>query len=332
MEGMQAKKLFSVVVPTYNRCRMLRKALDALLDQTLDPDLFEIIVVDDGSTDGTLEVLQSLAYGAPQLRYDHQENSGPGAARNRGIELARGEYVLFVDDDIIADRKLLQEHTRYHSLHPGANEAVLGNVPLAASMPDAWRSRAIWWVSKWQLIAGQDVVDWTYFVTCNISLKRRFLLDEDLSFDGSFPTAAFEDMDLGYRARERGLTIYYNGDAIGYHHMVMDFDAIIRGAYRDGQGLAILHEKHPETSSVLGRDLAVSEGRSLAHLTKDLCKMLVRNRATMPLYCLLTRATERRIQRLAAFCLRQISAHYYRIGYREERAKLHSHDGKNDSD
>jgi len=332
MDGMQPNKLFSVVVPTYNRCKMLRKALGALFDQTLDADLFEIIVVDDGSTDGTLEILESLGDDVPQLRYEHQENSGPGVARNRGIELARGKYVLFVDDDIIADRMLLHEHSRYHSLHPGANEAVLGNVPLAASMPDAWRNRANWWASRWQLIANRDVVDWTYFVTCNISLKRRFLLDEDLSFDGSFPTAAFEDMELGYRATERGLTIFYNKEAIGYHHLVMDFDAIIRGAYRDGQGLAILHQKHPETSSVLGKDLAVSERRSLAHVTKDLCKLLVRNRVTLPLYCLLTRATERRIQRLAAFCLRQVSAHYYRSGYRQERAKVHNHDGKTDSD
>jgi glycosyltransferase involved in cell wall biosynthesis len=85
---------FSVVIPTYNRVRLIRKALDSVLGQ--DYQDFEIIVVDDGSTDGTEHVLECFA---GKIRIFHQENHGPGAARNLGAQKSRGEYIAFLDSD-----------------------------------------------------------------------------------------------------------------------------------------------------------------------------------------------------------------------------------------
>ncbi|HUO67213.1 MAG TPA: glycosyltransferase family A protein, partial [Gammaproteobacteria bacterium] len=84
----------SCVVPAYNAERYVARALESVLEQSRPPD--EIIVVDDGSTDGTAAVLES--YGS-RLRVVHQENSGPAAARNRGIRMATGEIICFQDAD-----------------------------------------------------------------------------------------------------------------------------------------------------------------------------------------------------------------------------------------
>ena len=93
--------LVSVVVPVYNGEAFLRETLDSVFAQDYDP--IEVIVVDDGSTDGSARIAQSYS----EVRYHWQENAGPAAARNRGIEVAQGEFVAFVDsDDIILPHKV----------------------------------------------------------------------------------------------------------------------------------------------------------------------------------------------------------------------------------
>src|ERR1700742_3928224 len=86
---------FSVIIPIYNRAGKLTKAVRSVLAQTCQD--FEIIVVDDGSTDGPKEVLDQI--GDPRIRYCYQQNRGGGAARNRGIDLARGRFIAPLDSD-----------------------------------------------------------------------------------------------------------------------------------------------------------------------------------------------------------------------------------------
>lgn len=90
-----ASPRFSVVMPAYNRRRLIRDAVRSVLDQTFTD--FELIVVDDGSTDGTLDVLADVS--DTRLTVLKQHNAGPGAARNKGIGVAKGEYVTFLDSD-----------------------------------------------------------------------------------------------------------------------------------------------------------------------------------------------------------------------------------------
>jgi glycosyltransferase involved in cell wall biosynthesis len=86
--------LFSVIIPTYNRAALLCTALDSVFAQTFTD--YEVIVVDDGSTDGTAAMVAS--YGG-RVRYFQQQNKGPGAARNLGAQHATGEYLAFLDSD-----------------------------------------------------------------------------------------------------------------------------------------------------------------------------------------------------------------------------------------
>jgi hypothetical protein len=103
---------FSVVIPTYNRARLLERTLASVFAQ--EERDYEVLVVDDGSTDDTLEVLSRLG---ERVRVLQQVNAGPGVARNRGIEAARGEYVVFLDSDdlwfpwtLSSYRQVLEEH------------------------------------------------------------------------------------------------------------------------------------------------------------------------------------------------------------------------------
>lgn len=105
---------FSLIIPTYNRADLIGRTLETVFSQERPPD--EVIVVDDGSTDGTLELL--AGYG-DKLRVLRQENRGPGAARNRGVRDARGDYVVFLDSDdlwfpwtLATYEKVIEEHGR----------------------------------------------------------------------------------------------------------------------------------------------------------------------------------------------------------------------------
>src|SRR5437764_665227 len=103
----------SAVVPTYNRREILAKTLPTLFAQTFLMEEYEIVVVVDGSTDGTLEWLHSLRPPMPMCILS-QANRGLAAAKNAGISAAQGEVVLFVDDDILCDSGLIQAHAKAH--------------------------------------------------------------------------------------------------------------------------------------------------------------------------------------------------------------------------
>src|SRR2546428_9692631 len=100
----------SVVIPTFNRAESLQSTLQSLVDQSLSKDDYEVIVVNDGSTDSTPEICRKFTKRMQLVALRHAENSGISAAKNTGILAARGRILLFADDDDVADRHLLKEH------------------------------------------------------------------------------------------------------------------------------------------------------------------------------------------------------------------------------
>src|SRR5690348_12156172 len=100
---------FSVVIPTYNRLGMLVRVLDAL-DGQIDAPPFEVIVINDGSKDDTDRVISQRK----GITFRTQENAGPGRARNHGVSLARGKFVIFIGDDTVPEPRFLAEHARVH--------------------------------------------------------------------------------------------------------------------------------------------------------------------------------------------------------------------------
>ncbi len=104
----------SVIIPTYNRRAYVQEAIESVLAQTYTD--YEIIVIDDGSTDGTAEALREQ-YG-DRIRYEWQENQGVSAARNHGIELACGKYIAFLDSDDLWCPEKLEKQIAYLERHP----------------------------------------------------------------------------------------------------------------------------------------------------------------------------------------------------------------------
>ena len=148
---MQSRYLISVVLPVYNAERFLRQCLDSIINQTLRN--IEIICVDDGSTDGSLAILREYAARDARVIIVTQENKGAGAARNKGIEVARGEYLSFLDSDDFFELSML-EKARAKAVKDNADIVVWQcdryNNETEAFMPYRWSVR-------YELLPGTDV-------------------------------------------------------------------------------------------------------------------------------------------------------------------------------
>ncbi len=238
----------TVIIPTYNRKDILRRCLNAFAHQSYPAEKYEIIVIDDGSTDGTEDLVKSFLnnYICP-LRYLKQENKGPAAARNLGIKNATGDVILFTGDDIIVQLNFLKEHMAWHDRYPDDSTAVLGHVTWS---PDVEITPFMRWLENggpqfhfWQIKDRIEVESSKYFYTCNVSLKKRFLLSMNLFFDEDFPHAACEDAELGMRLEVKGLVLKYNKNAIGYHDHYASLRDYCRRMIIAGKSLRILDKK-----------------------------------------------------------------------------------------
>ena len=119
----------SVVIPTFERSKILNMTLNALTKQTLKKNNFEVIVVDDGSNDKghTKKVVEGFKKKYPNFHYVWQKNQKQGVARNNGVKRSKGEIILFLGDDIIpANKNFLAEHLKFHQKYPRKINGVLG--------------------------------------------------------------------------------------------------------------------------------------------------------------------------------------------------------------
>jgi GT2 family glycosyltransferase/glycosyltransferase involved in cell wall biosynthesis len=241
----------SVIVPTHNRKEKLLACLDALARQSVLPQEFEVVVVDDGSTDGTGDALAGRSFPFA-LRVYRQDGGGPGTARNLGIEQAAGELVFFIGDDILADERLLEEHLLAHAVNLDPGTAILGRI----DWPDSVTPNAVMeYVCgdgmlqfAYTLIPKLATLDYTFFYTSNISLKRRFLLDAadaGVRFDPCFRHAAFEDSEYAFRLTPRGLRIRYAERARAFHDHWMDLDSFAARELHAGEMAVVYYRKHP---------------------------------------------------------------------------------------
>jgi GT2 family glycosyltransferase len=222
----------SVVIPTYNRLDRLKRVLAALAQQTADRSSYEVVVVSDGSTDGTDDYLAGLR-GPLRLVVGAQPNGGPAAARNLGIKLASAPLV-FVDDDVVADPELILRHQSRHA-ELGPDHVVIGPMLSPADM------RLSPWV-RWEqemlykqyeaMRVGSYSASFRQFFTGNASVPRARLL-ECGGFDPQFRRA--EDVELGHRLSRAGLAFAFDASAIGYHYAERTFDSWLRNAREYGR-------------------------------------------------------------------------------------------------
>ena len=241
----------TVIIPTYNRSDLLGRALAGLLDQTAAPESYEIVVVDDGSTDGTAEVVAGVGAPEPRLRYFRRVNKGPAAARNVGVREARGEIVLFTGDDCLPDKRLLEEHLRAH-----AGEAEVGVIGHVTWHPELEITPFMLFLEQgaqfgFNKIEDAEKVPAWFFYTANCSVGRHWV-EEAGGFDEEFKQAAFEDVELAYRMQKCGLRMVYRPEARTYHHHATTLEQHLLRQRICGRSAARLWRKHPELKTEVG--------------------------------------------------------------------------------
>lgn len=244
----------SVVIPTYNRRAILRKTLLGFSSQTLNPDHYEVIVVDDGSTDDTAAMIQRFK--APfALRLITQVHQGANAARNQGIDASRGEVLVLTGDDMIPEPGFLEAHAKFHEQHPAGHEAMLGFIDWSPEITVTPFMKFLVSPEGGQQFAFHEVkngrADFRLFYTSNVSVKRSFLRTQSRLFDTDFTYTAFDDTELGYRLTQQGMQLHYNPLAVTCHHHAMTVEGFVQRQRRAGHMAVILAHKHPQLDRMM---------------------------------------------------------------------------------
>ncbi|MGA8576371.1 MAG: glycosyltransferase [Candidatus Cybelea sp.] len=238
----------SVVIPTYDRLATLAAVLPTLLDQDLPPALYELIVCDSNSTDGTAEHLTELRSRYPNVRHLPGAYGGRAAARNAGIAAARGTVVLFNDADILASPNLLSTHLRHHRQR--TRIAVVGLEVQVKDLAD-YAFKRDHPESRGHLHPpSRKKLSWLYFLTGNASVRREDLLRAGC-FDESFTGYGHEDLELGYRLQREGIEILYEPQAVNYHCQDVGYEDQKEKMRLAGRSSARFYRKHPNFEVML---------------------------------------------------------------------------------
>ncbi|MAV11898.1 MAG: glycosyltransferase family 2 protein [Synechococcus sp. BS307-5m-G38] len=233
----------SVVIPTYNRRPILEKCLLALEHQQLGGALerYEVVVVDDGSTDGTPDWLRAEAARFPHVRLIEQVHGGPAEGRNRGVDHAEGDVIVFIDSDLVVTDGFLACHARAlkRSWEQEGDRLCFtyGAVVNTANFETPTQERH----------KLRDL-SWAYFATGNVAIDRQVLESAGL-FDTGFRLYGWEDLELGERLRRLSVRLIKCPEAVGYHwHPALSLDQIPRLIEVEGErarmGL-VFYRKHP---------------------------------------------------------------------------------------
>ena len=235
----------SIVIPTYNRKKILGKCLPMLERQQVSDRAglagYEVVLVDDGSTDGTVEWVGQNRAEFIHLRLLRQDHQGPAAARNLGVEQARGDTIVFIDSGLVVTTGFLQAHldglARGRSQLRHERVFTYGRVVNTCNFEDPWSE-------------PYKVTDFSaaYFATGNVAIARIWLEKAGL-FDTRFHLYGWEDLELGVRLKQLGLTLIECPEAVGYHwHPPFTLDQMPRTIDREiqrGRMGILFYQKHP---------------------------------------------------------------------------------------
>ncbi|MEM4260030.1 MAG: glycosyltransferase family A protein [Candidatus Woesearchaeota archaeon] len=244
---MKEKVTLSVILCTYNRAEYLKRVLDSIKKQTLPEDMYEIIIIDDGSIDDTKKVIESFINILP-ISYFYQKNAGLASAKNHGIYASNGDILLFLDDDDITTPTLFEEHIKTHRKHPENNIAVLHYTTWAE---DIFVTPLMHFITEigcflfsYPHIKHGDFLDYTYFWGGRSSCKKRFLLEHGV-FNPIFKFGC-EDIELGYRLSKQGLKVFYNNKAISKMIRPINFEDFCNRLIKQGRSQYIFNTLHDD--------------------------------------------------------------------------------------
>ncbi|MEL6495850.1 MAG: glycosyltransferase family 2 protein [Cyanobacteria bacterium J06623_7] len=234
----------SVVIPTYNRLPILQKCLMALEQQVFTDnkvDRYEVILVDDGSSDRTLTWLAENSAKLAHVRVIEQNHQGAAAARNLGVKNAKGDTIVFIDSDLVVTESFLQSH---------ADALVQGERELNSDR--LFTYGAVINTNNFEHPTSEPykITDFSaaYFATGNVAIARKWL-DAAGLFDTGFQLYGWEDLELGVRLKKLNLKLIKCPQAVGYHwHPPFNLEQIPQLIEREierGKMGVIFYDKHP---------------------------------------------------------------------------------------
>jgi glycosyltransferase involved in cell wall biosynthesis len=197
---------FSVIIPTYNAEKTLFSCLEALANQSVPKEDYEVIAIDDGSTDGTSKIAKRF-----DVKYIFQANKGPATARNKGANSAGGDIILFTDSDCVPEHNWIQEMVGAFSdldvaATKGAYKTRQKELPARFAQAE--------FEDRYDLLRKSPSID--MIDTYSAAFRKEVFLNMG-GFDESFPEASNEDTDLSYRLAVAGYKLVFNTRAFVYH-------------------------------------------------------------------------------------------------------------------
>lgn len=224
----------SIVVPALNAGATINGCLQALARQSLPPSEYEVIVVDDGSSDSTRE--RVVEYEAKLLTQGHQ---GPAVARNLGAAQARGEIVLFTDADCMPISDWIET-----MLAPFSDDQIAGAKGVYRTRQKELVARFVQleYEDKYDLMRKERYID---FIDTYSAAYRKEVFHNNGGFDPAFPRASGEDVEFSYRLAERGYKMVFVPQAIVYHHHVDSLWNYLKRKFYVGYWRVLMYRKHP---------------------------------------------------------------------------------------
>ena len=231
----------SVVIPLYNAEQWVEETIESVIHQEVGDGVFDVIIVDDGSTDGTLEWLEAHSVEFPHVRSLLQNHQGPAAARNLGVKQAKGDTIIFIDSDLVVTEHFLQAH---------ANALVQGQQQLGGDCLFTYGLVINTCNFENPTSEPYKLTDFSaaYFATGNVAIARKWLEAAGL-FDTRFQLYGWEDLELGVRLKQLGLKLIKCPEAVGYHwHPPFALEQIpnlIEKEIQRGRMGVLFYQKHP---------------------------------------------------------------------------------------
>jgi GT2 family glycosyltransferase len=234
--------MISVIIPSHNRRILLQQVLGSLAEQTFPADQFEVIVVLDGCTDDSIDMLRKLS--VPFCLHSiEQEPTGASAARNHGAKQAAGELLIFLDDDIVPAPNFIQAHVNAHQESNGL--VVIGYSPAILGEHSFFSLELRgWWEAMFRSMRqpGHRFL-FSDMLSGNFSISRD-VFHTSGGFDLNFPV--HEDYEFGVRLIRAGIAFAFEQNAIGVHHEKTDIRRPLQRKYHEGIADVQLGRMYPE--------------------------------------------------------------------------------------
>ncbi|HZZ00173.1 MAG TPA: glycosyltransferase [Candidatus Baltobacteraceae bacterium] len=238
---------------TYNRAALLERVLDACFEQTIPERSYEVVLVNDGSTDDTPAAIERARKRANcRFVVVDQANAGLAKGRNAGIARASGERIIFIDDDVLPLPNFVEEHLRSHASYPQA--IVRGGAINVESFDDL--PPPVWTIKNY---SGN------YFWTTNVSVPLATIRGIG-GFNENFSEYGWEDIDAGLRLRARGVKAVFNPKALAYHYKprprTSDVEKMVRQAQAQARTAVVLVGLHPTWRAYLATGINPAQRRA----------------------------------------------------------------------